>query len=294
MQQVLDQLNIRYETDAPLGPLTWYGIGGKARWLVHPASFEQLGAIVKACHEQSVPLRVLGAGANLLVAADVDGVVLQLDDPVFRELRVDGVQVTVGAGYDLFKLVHEMAARGLGGLECLAGIPATVGGAVRMNAGGTYGDIGQSVLRVTLMDETGQVYQRDRDDLVFSYRKSNIAAALILEVTFELSEDKPEELVKRFKEIFMYKKATQPFADHSAGCVFKNPDGAAAGMLIDQAGLKGYTHGGAIVSDQHANFIVAADESCTPADILAVIEHVEKTVEQKHGVKLQRELVVWR
>jgi len=294
MQSLLDQLNIRHETDVPLGPLTWYGIGGSARWLVHPANVEQLGAIVKACHDQKTPLRVLGAGANLLVASDVAGVVLQLDDPAFRQLHVDGVRVTAGAGYDLFKLVPEMAARGLAGLECLAGIPATVGGAVRMNAGGTYGDIGQSVLRLTLMDGTGQVYERDRDDLVFSYRKTNIAATLIIDVTFELSEDDPAELVKRFKEIFMYKKASQPFAEHSAGCVFKNPDGVAAGLLIDQAGLKGYTRGGAMVSDQHANFVVAADKSCTPADILAVIEHVEKTVEQKHGVSLQRELVIWR
>jgi UDP-N-acetylmuramate dehydrogenase len=294
MQQLLDQLNIPHATDVPLGPLTWYGIGGRAKWLVHPADVEQLGAVVKACRKQRIPLRVLGAGANLLVAADVDGVVLQLDSPAFRQLHVDGLRVTVGAGYDLFKLVPEMAARGLAGLECLAGIPATVGGAVRMNAGGSYGDIGQSVLRVTLMDEAGERFERDRDDLVFSYRKTNITAPLIVDVTFELSEDDPDALVKRFKEIFMYKKATQPFADHSAGCVFKNPDGAAAGLLIDQAGLKGYAHGGAMVSDQHANFVVAADESCTPADILAVIEHVEKTVAQTHGVTLQRELVVWR
>lgn len=282
-----------------MGPLTWYGVGGKARILAQPSSVQQLSALAARAHEQKIPTYVLGGGANLLVAdAGVDGLVIQLNDPCFQQLKIKGPIVTVGAGYDLFKLVPELAKAGLGGLEVLAGIPGSVGGAVRMNAGGAFGDTGKSVRRVQVMDSTGQVYYRDRDDLIFSYRKSNIAARYILEVEFELTPDDPEALMRRVKEVFFYKKSSQPLSDHSAGCAFKNPapdaDGRprSAGKLIDQAGLKGFRIGAAEVSPQHANFIVA-QPGCTASDILAVMEHVQRTVLEKFGVHLEREVVVW-
>ena len=293
MRDLLGDLNIPHELDVPLGPYTWYGLGGPAQVLARPASVQQLSALAARCSTKKVPMYVLGSGANLLVADQgVPGVVVRLDDANFCQVTFDGNRVSAGAGYDLMKLVLESARRGLGGLECLAGIPATVGGAVRMNAGGTFGDIGPAVDRVQVMDDGGQVYYRGRDDLVFSYRKSNIIARFILSVEFELSRQDPDELIRQVKEVFLYKKSSQPMAAHSPGCAYKNPDQAPAGRLIDDAGLKGYRVGGAYVSQRHANFILAGP-GASAADVLAVLEHIEQTVRARFGIDLEREIVVW-
>jgi len=303
MRNLLEEFNIRCEYDVPLAPLTWYGVGGPAPILAHPSSVQQLSALAKRCREAAVRVFVLGSGANLLVADEgVQGVVVKLDDPAFRQLRIENHTVIVGAGYDLARLVLDTAPRaGLSGLECLAGIPATVGGAIRMNAGGAFGDIGRSVKRIQVMDHAGQVYYRDREDLVFSYRKTNIVARYILEAELELTPDDPDALRQRVKEVFLYKKNSQPLADHSAGCAFKNPTAPpdaphgrlSAGRLIEQAGLKGYRIGGAEVSQQHANFIIAHDP-CTAADILQLLEHIQHTVHERCQVDLEQELIVWR
>ena len=304
MQRILQDLQIPHELNAPLAPLTWYHLGGCAEVLAHPAGAGQLSALVAACHARDVPVRVLGGGANLLVSdAGVAGVVVRLDDPAFRQSAIDAPLVTAGAGYDLAKLVLSTVKAGLAGLEVLAGIPGSVGGAVRINAGGAFGEIGRCVRGVQLMDATGQIYQRDRDDLIFAYRRTNIVAPFILEVEFELTPEDPEALIQRVKQIFLFKKNSQPLAARSAGCAFKNPGPAVqdservspavgAGELIDRAGLKGFRIGGAEVSPRHANFIVA-HQDCTAADVLALLEHVERTVLETQGVQLERELVVW-
>ncbi len=296
----LAELNLRTESEVPLGPRTWYGVGGTASCLAHPSSIAQLSALVAACRANATPIYVLGAGANLLVRdGQVPGVVVSLDDPHFAQLKIDGNLVTVGAGYDLFKLVRETAKAGLGGLEVVAGIPASVGGAVRMNAGGAYGEIGSAVKRVQVMSGSGQVYYRDRDDLIFSYRHANIEAPFILEVEFELTPGEPEDLMNRVKEIFLFKKNSQPMGDASAGCTFKNPQPSElnthpkpAGKLIDECGLKGYRHGSAYVSQVHANFI-GVDPGGKADDVWEVIQHVEHTVAELTGVSLEREVVVW-
>lgn len=303
MSDPIADLNIPYETDVPLGPLTWYGIGGSASILAHPSTVQQLSALIAHCHETNTPIRVLGSGANLLVAdVKLEGIVVKLDHEAFRQLRIEGTRVSVGAGYDLFKLVLETARAGLAGLEALAGVPATVGGAVRMNAGGQYGEIGPHVARIMVCDKSGQIYYRDRDDLVFGYRHANISAPFILDVEFELQKDDPAQLMNEVKKIFMLKKNAQPLGESSAGCTFKNPGSPAddpeaaapppAGQLIDEAGLKGLTVGGAEVSHRHANFIVA-HEGCTATDILQLISDVQAAVLERTGIELQREVVVW-
>jgi UDP-N-acetylmuramate dehydrogenase len=149
------------------------------------------------------------------------------------------------------------------------------------------------------MAEDGQLFDRNRDDLEFGYRRCNIAAPLILEVEFDLQPDDPARLMKRYKEVYLYKKNSQPMGDKSAGCCFKNPapptdgPGKPAGRLIDEAGLKGFSIGGATVSPVHANFITAEPGRASAADILAVMRHVEETVDAVHGVRLEREIVVW-
>jgi UDP-N-acetylmuramate dehydrogenase len=161
-----------------------------------------------------------------------------------------------------------------------------------MNAGGAFGDIGSAVQSVTVMDTNGQVFTRVKDDLVFEYRKSNISAKFILSATFGMSRDDPQRVANKVKEIWMYKKNSQPLADHSAGCIFKNPRGLSAGALIDQAGLKGATVGGAEVSGKHANFITAKKGS-KAADVLTLIEQVRGKVQEKFDVKLETEVVIW-
>ena len=301
LDSLLNDLGIRHEMDAPLGPLTWYNVGGHAQCLAHPASAAQLGELVSQCREEKIPMRILGSGANLLVReASVAGVVIRLDDPAWSTMSVEDNVVTVGAGYGLMRLVAETARLGLDGLAQVAGIPASIGGAIRMNAGGKYGDIGQAVKRVQVMSATGQVYHRDADDLEFAYRHVNIDAPFILAAEFELTPTDPKELSKRVKEIYFYKTSSQPFADKSSGCCFKNPtpddggyDGRPAGMIIDEAGLKGHQIGTAVVSDVHANFIVADKKDAQAEDVYKLIQHVEDVVKEKFGIQLQREVVVW-
>lgn len=299
--RLLDDLNLRYERHASLADLTWYRVGGSAGILAHPANPQKLSALSRRCVESQTPVYVLGSGANLVVAdAGVPGVVVKLDAPYFKHIKITGHLVTVGAGFDLAKLVLQTAKAGLAGLEGLAGIPATVGGAIRMNAGGAFGEIGHTVQSVTVAEANGTTRMMGRQTLRFGYRTTNITSPYILEVDFALTPDDPQSLIKRVKEIFRFKKATQPLAEHSAGCAFKNPSGTAqggspncsAGQLIDQAGLKGYRVGGAEVSHRHANFIITYP-GCTTNNILAVLNHVQQTVHERVGVLLQREIIVW-
>ena len=229
--------------DVPLAPMTWFGLGGPAKYFVQPRDLPQLQAIVARLRENDIPIYVLGSGANLLVHDEgVNGAVVAMNGPegkAFKNVAInakDGL-VTAGAGKEVQKLVLECTHAGLSGLECLAGIPGSVGGEIKMNAGGAFGDIGSAVHSVTVMDVSGKVLVREKDDLVFEYRKSNITAKFILEATFGLSEDDPQRIMTKVKEIWMFKKNSQPLADKSAGCVFKNPRGLSAGALIDQAGL---------------------------------------------------------
>ncbi len=283
--------------DVPLAPLTWFGLGGPAKFFVQPRDLAQLQSIVARLREAEIPLYVLGSGANLLVRDEgVDGAVIRLNVPEVKkgsiEKKEGGGIVTAGAGKDVQKLVLEASHAGLSGLECLAGIPGSVGGEIKMNAGGAFGDIGSAVQTVTVMDTHGHVMVRDKDDLVFEYRKSNITAKFILGATFSLAEDDPQRIMTKVKEIWMFKKNSQPLADKSAGCIFKNPRGLSAGALIDQSGLKGHAIGGAEVSTKHANFITAK-KGAKAEEVLNLISTIKERVKDKFDVKLETEVVIW-
>lgn len=282
------------QENVTLAPLTWYGIGGPARWLVHPQDPQQLQEAARRCVAGNVRVLVLGQGANLLVADQgLDAAVFVLDAPHWKQFSAEGASLRCGAGADMQAVARYCVRAGLAGLECMAGIPGTVGGCVRMNAGGKFGEIGPAVSRITIMSLEGEIFDRTRDDLVFSYRRSNISATFILGVQFELEPENPDDLVRRFKEIWMFKKNSQPLGSRNAGCVFKNPPGRSAGALIDQAGLKGMRIGNAEVSPKHANFIVA-HPGCTAGDIMQLIQCVQASVQQKHGVELETEVVIWK
>lgn len=282
------------QENVPLARFTWYRIGGPARWLVQPRTIEELRQAVLRCRENEIPVYVLGLGANLLVSDDgVDGAVFRLDAEQFRLVRTDDkTLMTVGAGVDMQKLLLRCVRSGLAGIECLAGIPGTIGGGVRMNAGGKFGSIGGVVRQVRVMDIDANIFDRLKDDLIFDYRSTNIAARFILSATIELEEDDPERIMRRTKEIWMFKRNTQPLNTKSCGCVFKNPPGTSAGFLIDRAGLKGLRVGGAEVSHKHANFFVA-HPGCRAEDVTKLMKVVSEKVQDLHGVILESELQTW-
>lgn len=279
--------------NVPLADYTWYKLGGSADYFIQPKSAEQLRDVVVRCSENNVPMYVLGFGSNLLISDEgVRGAVLRLDAEAFCEFEFKGTTLAAGAGVNLNKVTLEAVRKGLSGLEALTGIPGSVGGAVRMNAGGSYGDIGSCVQSVTLMDKEGNVFEKEKPELVFDYRWTNITAPLILGATMQLTEADPDAILKTVKEIWITKKNSQPLPARNAGCVFKNPRGMSAGALIDRAGLKGSQIGGAVVSDKHANFIVA-ETGCTASDVKQLIELIRLRVKEAFDVELELEIEVW-
>ncbi|UCF44156.1 MAG: UDP-N-acetylmuramate dehydrogenase, partial [Planctomycetota bacterium] len=246
------------ETDYPLAKQSWYGLGGPADYFIRPETVEQLREVVQRCNDNKIGIYVLGFGSNLLIGdKGLRGAVIKLDAEEFAETEFDGEQVTAWAGAELGKLVLTCVEKGLSGVEALTGIPGSVGGAVKMNAGGNFGDIGAAVETVTLMDGGGNIFEKSKPELIFDYRRTNIAAKFILNARMNLSADEPEQIMRTVKEIWIYKKNNQPLNARNCGCIFKNPRGVSAGALIDRAGLKGLQIGGATVSEKHANFIVA-------------------------------------
>jgi UDP-N-acetylmuramate dehydrogenase len=277
----------------PLAPHTWFHLGGPAEYFAEPNTVEELAALVRRCHDDGIPIRVLGGGSNLLVRDDgVSGVVVRLSAAPFNEISLQGRIVTAGGGARLGHVVSTVVREGMAGLEPLVGIPGTIGGALHGNTGSRGGDIGQWTCRATVMTRSGEVLQREREDLVFSYRQSSLDELVILGCQFQLDEEDPQELTKRMQKLWIVKKASQPLGHQSAGCIFKNPRGISAGMLVDQAGLKGTRVGGAEVSDRHANFIVA-DAEATSADVLKLIELVRSRVAERLGVELETEIEIW-
>lgn len=241
-----------------------------------------------------MPVKALGRGANVLVSDDgFDGVVVRLEGSSFRKTVRRGTRLHVGGGVDLTRLIRYCCGRGLSGLEGLAGIPASVGGAIRMNAGGRYGEFGDVVRQVEIVRPDGQRETWSKEQCGFGYRSSNLGDNIVVAAELELREDDPTQVRKRFDEYFAVKQASQPLAEHSAGCIFKNPPGRSAGALIDQAGLKGTECGAASVSEKHANFIVARS-GATASDVLRLIDVIRDRVHDAFNTDLEVEIDIWR
>lgn len=290
---LLDGFRDIVKRDEPLAAHTYFGLGGPAEYFAAPRSVEELASLVSRCRQEGVAMHLLGGGSNLLVRDEgVRGVVIKLDAPAFSEVSVKGNLVDAGAGAALSHVITTSTKQELAGLEVLVGIPGTVGGSLRMNAGGRAGDIGQFTRQVTVMDWQGQVHARYRDELEFGYRETNLDDAIVLGGQFELEPDDPDAILKRMRKTWITKKASQPLSFQSAGCIFKNTRGLAAGLLIEQTGLKGTKVGGAEVSDRHANFIVA-NPGCTARDVLRLIDLVRSRVAERFGVELEMEIKIW-
>jgi UDP-N-acetylmuramate dehydrogenase len=236
---------------------------------------------------------VLGGGSNVLIRDEgVSGAVLYLSHEAFSQISIQGTEVHAGAGALLSNVISLSVKAGLAGLENLTGIPGTVGGALKGNAGGRSGDIGQFVKSVRVVTLKGEIFTRTDDELSFGYRTSSINELAILDAVFQLSEDEPEEITRRMRTLWIMKKATQPLSFQSAGCIFKNPRGLSAGALIEQAGLKGTKIGQASISDRHANFIVT-EEGAAFEDVHRLINLAKSRVTEQFGVELELEIQVW-
>lgn len=277
----------------PLSKSTWYGLGGPADYFIRPRTVDELKEVVLTCREKDIPMHVLGFGSNLLIGDDgVRGAVIKLDAGQFAQTEYNETTITAWAGVELAKLVLTCVEKGLSGLESLTGIPGSIGGSVKVNAGGSFGDIGAVVEKVTLMDNSGTIFEKSKPELIFDYRNTNISAPFILSATLEMSEGDPEQIMRTVKEIWIYKKNNQPLNTKNSGCIFKNPRGLSAGAMIDRAGLKGLQIGGAKVSEKHANFIVA-EKGCTSKDVCRLIEAVKQRVKEQFEIELELEIEIW-
>ncbi len=289
-----DDFRDTVKTAEPLAPLVWFRLGGPAAYFARPRHLDELIALLKRCREAEVVFKILAGGSNLLVRDEgIDALVIHLESPFFSDVKVRDNVVEAGAAVPLTALISQSARAGLAGLEILTGIPGTVGGALRGNAGGRQGAIGQFVRRATVLDPSDLIQVRERDDLSFADRDSNLDEPVILSAEFELMPEDPESVVRRMRRIWIIKKENQPYGHQLSGCIFKNPSpDVAAGTLIDQAGLKGTRYGAAEVSDRHANFIVA-HPGAKAADVLQLIDRIRQRVWQQFGYELELQIQVW-
>jgi len=281
------------ETNYPLAKRTWYGLGGPADYFIRPKTIEQLKKVVRRCNENGIQIYVMGLGSNLLIGDDgLRAAVIKFETEQFTQIKFQGQEVTAGAGAELSKLVLTCVEKGLSGVEALTGIPGSIGGAVKMNAGGNFGDFGAAVESVTLMDNQCNIFEKSKPELVFDYRRTNIAAKFILNARLSLNTADPEQIMRTVKEVWIYKKNSQPLNTKNSGCIFKNPRGFSAGALIDRAGLKGLQIGGAVVSEKHANFIIA-QEGCKSRDVLRLIDVIKQRIKEQFDIELELEIEIW-
>ena len=289
----LEEFGDIIQRNQSLAPFTHLELGGPAEMLIQPRTLDELSRVVQRCFAERIQLRVLGSGCNIHIRDEgVTGAVLRLCAPVFNEITIEGNRVRAGTGVSVSALISATARRCLAGLETLVGIPGTVGGALRTNAGDRSGDIGQFVRLVEVLDSKGQVQTRERDELRFGDHATNLDDPVLLTVEFTLETDKSDAIVKRMLKTWIMRKATQPAVFQAAGRIFENPRGLSASAMIEQAGLAQTKVGGAEVSDRDANYIVV-HKGATSRDVLRLIDLMRSRVQERFGVALKQEITVW-
>ena len=276
----------------PLAKHTTLRVGGPARVFVQPKDKEAFIKIIELVRELDLEFKILGKGSNLLASDDIfEGIVIQTDKGL-NYTKVNDTLITVGAGVSDVKLAREVAKLGLSGLEFLSGIPGTIGGAVFMNAGAYLKEISDVVVKVQIINEKNELVWLEKNELKLSYRKSIFQQQpdwLIVEAVLQLEHGNSDEILATIKSRKEKRTACQPLELPSAGSTFRNPEGGAAWKLVADAGLRGYTIGGAMVSEKHTNFIVNAG-GATAQDVADVIAHVQKVVCEKEGFKMHQEV----
>ena len=287
-------LGAEWRPAEPLSSHTSLGVGGPAD-IVRVHDFRRVPDLIELIRGRGAAWRVLGGGSNLLVADQgLDEVVLQLARPG-NGLTFDHHRAYIPAAANLGTTVMECAKRNLGGMEGLIGVPGTVGGALRMNAGAYGTEIGPLVRSLDVYrGATGKIETLKIENVRFEYRHSSFAPDdIMFAVTLELPERSYAEILEKIKQFNQKRRSSQPINEKSAGCIFKNPPGLSTGKMIDELGMKGTSVGGAVISERHANFIVNRNHA-TAADILKLMEIIRDRVRKAYGVELEEEVIVWR
>lgn len=289
--QLVDKYKIgKIIVDESLKKYNTYKIGGNAKYIIYPKNEEKLIILLKYIKENNIKYKVIGRGSNLIFSSKLyDGVIIKLDE--FDNLDIEDTIVTVGAGYSIMKLAIEMTKKGLSGLEFATGIPGSVGGAVFMNAGAYNSDMGYIVSEVKVIDPNFNIVTLYNSDLDFHYRTSFLQKNpeyICIEAKLVLKHGDRKEMIEIIEDRKQRRLLTQPLEFPSAGSVFRNPDIAPAGKLIEDAGLKGKTIGGAMISKKHANFIINTG-GATGEDIYNLINLVKNEIKKKTGVELKQE-----
>jgi len=292
LTEILDENRISF--DVPMAEWTSFKTGGNAECMVFPKSEDEITEIIKLSKENKVPYYIFGNGTNTLVRdGGLKGVVIGLYQHFNRiDIEEETGVVKVKAGALLSAVANLSCRAGLSGIEFAGGIPGCIGGAVKMNAGAYDGEMKDIVQSVKVMHEDLSINEYNTEEMEFGYRKSKIKNDdIVLEVTIKLVKKDPNKIRVRMVELAKKRKEKQPLNMPSAGSVFKRPKGNFAGKLIQEAGLQGYTVGGAQVSKKHAGFVVNTGKA-TAADVEQILKDIEDKVYEKHSVELEKEIII--
>ncbi len=277
----------------PLAPYTYLGVGGAADALARPRSADELAALVRRCLERQIPIRVLGNGCHVLVRDEgVKGVVVQLSEPAFATVSIQGPRGRAGAGAALAKVIAAAAHHGLTGLEFLVGIPGTVGGALRHQADGRNTDFASSLRALEVVDGEGQIRRRGPDEWMEGGGPTCPEDMLLVAAELNLEADATDAIIKRMKKAWILRKANQPPSSQAAARAFKDPRGLSADTLIEQAHLGGTRVGGAQLSERNPNCLVV-HPGATARDVLRLIDTVRTQVRERFQVDLEMDMTVW-
>ena len=271
---------------------TTFRVGGEAACLIQVSNSKELSRLIPFLKQTEHDYFLLGNGSNILVSDQgYDGVVLKLVGE-FEDVQIDGTKIISGAGVSLAKVAGKALEEGLTGMEFASGIPGTLGGAIVMNAGAYDGEMKQIVKEVTVMDQDGNILVLDNETMEFAYRSSVIRNRpfVVLSAVLTLEEGNPEEIKQKMDDFAARRREKQPLEFPSAGSTFKRPEGYFAGKLIMDAGLRGYSIGGAKVSEKHCGFIINSGNA-TALDISDLIEEVQEKVKEQFGVMLEPEVI---
>lgn len=296
--ELLDNLKLivgdtQVRTGEPMNFHTTFRIGGCADYYVQPSSIEELQSLIRFLNKSDIECCVIGNGSNLLVSdKGIRGVVIQLSDTFDEVEYIDDVTVKVMSGMMLSRLGNKLADKGLAGFEFATGIPGSVGGAVRMNAGAYGGEIKDIIVSADVLDRSGRLISLSRDELELGYRTSCIAAMdyIVVSAVFRLQKGDTDTIKALIKELAVKRRAKQPLEYPSAGSTFKRPQGFFAAKLIEDAGLKGVSVGGAMVSEKHSGFVVNTGNA-TAKDVCMLTDMVKDKVKQQSGVDLELEVI---
>ena len=279
--------------EEPMAKHTSFRIGGPADVLAQPADEAELAALLKRAAEHAVPVTLIGNGSNLLVRdKGIRGLVIKLSNS-FSDMKALGNELTFGSGISLAMASKKAASLSLSGMEFAVGIPGTIGGAVYMNAGAYDGEMAKVVTSVRVMDREGKISELKASELAFAYRHTALqnSGLIVTSVTCVLQPGEADAIAAKMADFSQRRISKQPLELPSAGSMFKRPPGYFAGTLIEQTGLKGYTVGGAQVSQKHAGFVVNVG-GATAKDVLQLISDVQSKVFAAHGVRLEPEVLV--